>query len=185
MPADLFARLDLDQIYPGFLELALELIARCEKRGVIYFATSGFRSPAEQMALWQKGRNSLGAVVAPAAVVTRKKFGHHNIGTAIDFTRDISPDRSGLQPSWQPEDYAVLVEEATALGLEAGGAWVGFPDWPHIQLPLNSKGVTVNQCKHIYDVALKAGATPEAALKKVWEFLDRKGPWVAAAPKSP
>ncbi len=160
MPAAQFSRLDLDKIHPAFLAKCFQLIANCNARGCFYVATSGYRSPAEQLVLWQKGRNAAGAVVAPKAVVTKVKFGLHNAGMAIDFTRDTSPDRSGLQPSWDADDYVVLAEEAVKLGLEPGLNWRTFKDPPHIQI---------------------AGAPVLGVLKRVYEQGGLPAVWALAA----
>jgi hypothetical protein len=61
---------------------------------------------------------------------------------AVDFTRDTSPDRSGLQPDWSPELYQVLAEEAEKLGLEPGARWKHFPDHGHVQI-LNAPSLRV------------------------------------------
>ncbi len=167
MPTELLTRVNWDLQYPRFTELCFELAARCSARGCNYFATSGFRTPAEQHALWQKGRNAAGVVIAPKAVVTRVRFGAHNAGVAADFCRDVSPDR-GLQPSWEPEDYDVLAEEAEGLGLEAGHRWKSFRDSPHVQLPLGRRDVFF---RHLQAAHAKGGSPA------VFAILDTAGPW--------
>jgi len=168
MPADLVKRINLDQLYLPFAERLLDVLAECRKRGAIYVATSGFRSPEEQMALWQRGRNKDGAVVRPADVVTRVKFGVHNIGGACDVVRDLDASKPGVQVSYQPKDYAVYVEVVESLGLEAGGSWKTFKDYPHAQLPLNKRGVSLLKLRQIYDAE---------GIPGVWAHLDSKGPW--------
>lgn len=165
MPTDLLLRLDWSNIYPPFRDKTWELAARCRKRGVDYYATSGFRSPEEQMKLWLQGRNAAGAVVDPKKIVTKVKFGLHNVGCAVDFTFDAAPAK-GLQPRWQPEDYRVLAEEATALGLEAGFFWASFRDAPHVQVPIGSKNITITMLR---------GLHAKGGLKAVWGALDRAG----------
>ncbi len=149
MPSAL-VRIDLDLLYPRFCELVLELLANCKTRGVNYYATGGFRSPEEQMTLWQKGRNAIGAVVDPSKIVTKLQFGAHNCGIAADFTFDKDPDIKGLQPRFNRPDYDILSEEALKLGLEPGHGWKSFPDSPHVQLPLGKYGISFRGLKDEY-----------------------------------
>lgn len=167
MPKDLI-RVNLDLLHPRFVELCLETLANCEARGSRYYWTSGFRSPAEQLALWQKGRDAAGAVVNPKAVVTKLKYGLHNAGIAGDFTRDSDMAKPGLQPSWNRADYLVLAEEAQKVGLEAGHFWKSFPDSPHLQLPIG---------KHNISVTMLRGLHAKGDIKPLWSFLDKNGPW--------
>jgi peptidoglycan L-alanyl-D-glutamate endopeptidase CwlK len=164
VPTKLLTRIDWGQIYPPFRDKCFDLAAACQARGVDYYATSGFRSPAEQLKLWQQGRDAKGAVIAPGKVVTQLKFGLHNVGIAVDWTKDGSP-ADGLQPVWKLEDYRVLAEEAVKLGLEAGFNWSGFKDGPHVQLPISSKNITVSMLRGL---ALGPGGRASA-----WGLLDR------------
>lgn len=168
MPKDLLLRVDWTNVWPSFRDQVFELVARCRARGADYYATSTYRSPAEQLALWQKGRNKDGAVIDPAKVVTKIKFGLHNCGLAVDFTRDADLTKPKLQPSWKAEDYEVLAEEAEKLGLESGARWKTFKDYPHVQVPLAKKNITITSCRGLF---------AKGGLPAVWGFLDRNGPW--------
>lgn len=168
MPSDL-VRVDLDALYPPFVELVLKLQANCRLRGADYYSVSGFRTPKEQLKLWQKGRNAAGAVVDPKKVVTNVKFGAHNAGVAVDFCFDGDRKIPKLQPSYKLEDYRILAEEAQDLGLEAGFYWRSFKDGPHVQLPLE---------KHHITLTMLRGLEARGGIKAVWSFLDDNGPWV-------
>lgn len=167
MPSELL-RVNLDLLYPRFVELCLEVQAACKARGHLYYWTSGFRSPEEQLALWQQGRNAAGAVVDPKKVVTKLKYGLHNAGIAADFTKDLDAVKPGLQPSWNRADYAVLAEEAVKVGLEPGHLWKSFPDSPHLQLPISKKNITITMLRGLHS---------KGSIKPLWSFLDRNGPW--------
>ena len=167
MPADLI-RIDLDPLYPEFMDALLELLARCRARGSDYFLTGGFRTPEEQLELWKRGRNKAGAVVKPSEVVTRVKFSAHCVGIAADLTKDAKPMTKGLQPTWNRADYEVLAEEAEKLNLEAGHRWRNFPDSPHVQLPYEKKNLTLSMMRGLYD---------KGGIPAVWGLLDREGPW--------
>ncbi len=166
MPTELLTRVDWDRIYPGLRDKCFELAARCRARGVDYYATSGFRSPAEQLKLWQQGRDAAGAVVEPKKVVTTLKFGMHNAGLAVDWTRDGSTAK-GLQPVWTLADYAVLAEEAVKLGLESGYYWKTFKDGPHVQVPVGTKNITVSMVRGLVN-----GTGGVAA---AWRLLESNG----------
>lgn len=127
MPAENFSRINLDLIYPPFLEQILDVIAACNARGATYIATHGFRSYSQQMDLWTQGRTK------PGKIVTNAKGGQsaHNFGLAIDFVRDSSP-KPGVQPGWLKGDYDILAEEAEKAGLHSGKA---YKDWPHVAWP--------------------------------------------------
>lgn len=128
MPTANFRRIDLDLLYPPFLEKILDTIAACNARGCRYVATHGFRTYGEQMALWAKGRTVRGPIV------TNAKGGQssHNFGLAVDFVRDLDAAKPGVQPGWDGKDYEVLVEEAEKRGLHSGR---GYKDYPHVSWP--------------------------------------------------
>jgi peptidoglycan L-alanyl-D-glutamate endopeptidase CwlK len=165
MPTELLKRVDWGKAYAPFRDKCFELAARCRAKGVDYYATSLFRSPDEQLKLWQQGRDDKGAVVDPKKVVTKVKFGLHNVGIACDFTRDAGP-KVGLQPSWKEDEYRVLAEEATRLGLESGFYWKTFKDAPHVQLPIGSKNITITMLR---------GLVQKGGVEAAWKLLDRNG----------
>lgn len=132
-----FKRIDTTVLYQPFYNKCVLLVANCAARSVHYHAISGLRTHAEQDALYAQGRT------APGPIVTKAKGGQsfHNFGVAIDFALDTKPWVVGLQPSWKPDDYKILAEEATKLGLDAGLLWTSFKDPPHIQIPATKFGV--------------------------------------------
>lgn len=168
MPNDLVSRLDLDLLYLPFTIKLLDLVANCRARGHDYHAVLGFRTHAEQLALFAKGRDASGAVVEPKKVVTRLKYGAHNLGIAADLVLDADLNKPGLQPNYRPADYEVLAEEAEKLGLEAGARWKGFPDYGHVQLPLAAHGTNLGTLRRMEQIH---------GIKAAWAELDRLGPW--------
>jgi peptidoglycan L-alanyl-D-glutamate endopeptidase CwlK len=164
VPVDLFRRLDLDYLYPPFLELALELAAGCRQRGAEYWAISGYRSPQEQAKIYFQGRTT------PGKIVTNAKPGlsAHQYGIAVDFCLDKDLGREGLQPDFRLEAYELLAEEARKLGLESGMDWKAFREGPHVQLAIGTKGVSLVMLR---GVVTKPGGT----LKSAWRMLDDAG----------
>jgi peptidoglycan L-alanyl-D-glutamate endopeptidase CwlK len=126
----------LSGLLPVVKHAAETLIDRCYARGVPIVITQGFRTIAEQNALYAQGRTAYGNVV------TNARGGHsfHNFGVAIDFAlllpngREVSWDtkRNGdldLLPDWDE-----VVTEAKRLGFAWGGDWRSFKDMPHFQM---------------------------------------------------
>lgn len=158
----LFARIDVTQLYPPFLDRLATAIEEARVQGCHYWAISGFRSYAEQTKLYAQGRTQ-----KPGLVVTNSQAGEsaHNFGIAVDFCRDGLIDRAGLQPDWKLESYNELGEAARNHGLEWGGGWA-FKDAAHVQWP---GFVTAAQLAPLRE-AFEAGG-----LRAVWDFLDKAG----------
>lgn len=160
MPTGNFRRIDLDLIYPPFLEKVLDTIAACNERGCTYIATRGFDTYGAQMALWAQGRTK------PGPVVTRAKGGQsaHNFGLAVDFVRDIDI-KLGVQPSWAKKDYAVLIEEAERRGLHSGHK---YADVPHVSWP---GYIDADDMKPLDEAWGKSQGDTLARLKQVWQVV--------------
>lgn len=155
---DYYTRIDPKLLYPPFWAKSCALQANCLTAGVAYYATSGFRSVADQDALYAQGRTKPGKVVTNA----RGGQSYHNFGLAIDWCRDADMTREGLQPDWDPDSYETISQKAPALGLESGLHWK-FRDAPHVQLNIESKGITLPQLDAIFK---------KSGLPGVWKFLD-------------
>jgi len=142
---DPFRRINPHGLYPPFLRKLHTLLKNCEARGAHYVAQQGLRTYEEQNALYEKGRS------APGKIVTNARGGqsYHNFGMACDFVRDMKAAK-GVQPSWDPEDYRILAEEAEKLGLEAGLDWHTFKDPPHVQLHTTRAGIGLHQLRELY-----------------------------------
>lgn len=159
MPADLLMRLDLDLLYPPFLEALLEVLASCRQQGTDYWATRGYATYPEQMALWCRGRTQEGPIV------TRAKPGQsfHNFGLAVDLCPDQLVLVPKLQPDWRPQAFEPLGPACFAHGLEWGGKWAR-PDRPHVQWPLPQGGLT-----------LVRAAFEADGLRAAWAVVDGLG----------
>lgn len=150
MPTPLVRRIDLDKLYPDFLQSALEVLATCQKAGAHYYAISGFRSFEEQDRLFAQGRT------VPGKKVTQAKGGQslHNFGLAIDVCRDANLVAVDLQPAWDHAGYEALFREAGHHKLETGFFWK-FSDPGHLQLPrppqFKTDGEWMAELKDIHD----------------------------------
>ena len=121
----------IQKLHPQLRGRASKFINEVEKRlGKRLRIADGLRTFDEQNALYAKGRT------APGNIVTRAKGGesYHNYGLAFDvyYTSNGSID---LKTAIKPE-VAKIGEE---YGLEWGGSWADFKDFPHFQL---TKGKT-------------------------------------------
>lgn len=103
--------------------------------GLDVILTCTFRSAAEQLALWQMGRDAYGKVIAPAHVVTHAAPGEslHQKGLAIDFLPLV-----GGKAMW--DAGSSLWRECATIALIAdprlswGGNWSpGKRDLPHLE----------------------------------------------------
>jgi peptidoglycan L-alanyl-D-glutamate endopeptidase CwlK len=157
---DNFKRIDRGILYPPFVALVEELVENCNNQNKIYIATCGLRSYEEQAKIYAKGRTTgkLGHIVTKAGPGQSP----HNFGVAVDFCLDDDPNKNGLQPNYNDEEYELLASEAKKLGLDAGYYWK-FQDTPHIQLPIKQKGITWAKLNQIYQINEMVG---------VYEYLD-------------
>lgn len=91
--------------------------------------TQGYRTIAQQNALYALGRTQ------PGAIVTNAQGGYsaHNFGYAVDLVpEDIMPG----QPDWDPDHPAWkrLLLAAPSCGLAEGAMWRTYKDNPHFFL---------------------------------------------------
>jgi peptidoglycan LD-endopeptidase CwlK len=122
-------------LHPVVEERTNQLIQTMADKGITMVITDGFRSVEEQNLLYEQGRTTEGSIV------TNAKGGEslHNFGLAVDFALKT---KSG-EIIWDMEfdgngnglaDWMEVVEVAKELGFEWGGDWIGFEDYPHLQL---------------------------------------------------
>lgn len=142
------SRKQLDGLWKPFSVRVEELIVNVAKRGYGYGLFMGERTMPEQAAIYAQGRDTLAnvnflrkAAGLPAIgaggnnVVTKLRFSWHNLKCAGDMVRDANLDKIGIQWTWADnKSYVVIGEEAKKLGLEWGGFWKAFKDYPHVQL---------------------------------------------------
>lgn len=164
MTADLVKRVNLDLLYPEFLEKLLELLFNCRLRGADYFVVEGHRDMIRSDLLYKAFLNG-GARAAPAGA------SQHNFGLAVDLCRDIDLKKAGLQPSWNSKDYDILAEECKKLGLHHGR---GYKDDPHVGWPTHITAKQLLPLLRIYNQH-KHLPTELERLKPVWASLDLKG----------
>lgn len=120
----------LEGVLPDLIERHQRVRNAMMALGYPMMVTDGFRTQAEQRALWEKGRKTPGPTVTDCDGV--KKRSPHQDGRAIDAC---FVDQRG-QPTWDlhyPWDaYGAC---GKALGLVWGGDWQRR-DCPHLELPI-------------------------------------------------
>ena len=91
--------------------------------------TCTYRSPAEQRALYTKGRTAPGQIVTNCDGLTTVSKHNHFPSLALDFCIVING-----KVSWDPAEYAPVGMFAKARGLVWGGDWAHLKDYPHLEL---------------------------------------------------
>lgn len=126
---------DLDPVVRAKAE---KFLAACSLASIDVLITSTYRDMESQTALYAQGRTAPGAKVTNAAA----GYSAHNYRRAFDFV----PMRAG-KPVWglSTEDKDLwnrLGSIGESVGLEWGGHWHGFVDFPHMQ---DLGGLTLEQ----------------------------------------
>lgn len=120
---------DLSALHPTVQAKAKAFLEACHAQGLDILVTSTYRDFESQNALYAQGRT------IPGKKVTNAKAGQsmHNFRVAFD----IVPMRAG-KPVWGTSGadgdlWRRIGGIGQAHGLEWGGAWKKFPDFPHFQ----------------------------------------------------
>jgi peptidoglycan L-alanyl-D-glutamate endopeptidase CwlK len=116
----------LQDAHPFVAAKARQLITEAYKEGINIIITQGLRTIEEQNELYAQGR------AKPGKIVTNAKGGesYHNFGLAFDFAV-FNADGS---VNWKVDDKWKRVGQlGKSLGLEWGGDWTSFKDYPHFQ----------------------------------------------------
>jgi peptidoglycan LD-endopeptidase CwlK len=129
--ADLLNRAEkkLSGLHPVVAEKARNLIKKAHSEGIYIIITQGLRTIEEQNRLYAQGRTKPGKIVTNA----RGGYSYHNFGLAFDFcVCDVV--KGSLAPNWNVDRRWLRVGQiGKSLGLEWGGDWKSFKDYPHFQ----------------------------------------------------
>jgi peptidoglycan LD-endopeptidase CwlK len=95
--------------------------------GITIRVTQGLRTWDEQAKLYAQGRTEPDAIVTEAA----PGYSYHNFGLAVDVVplMQLGPDWNVTHPVW-----GQIVQMGRSVGLDPGGLWRTFKDYPHFQL---------------------------------------------------
>ena len=121
---DFNTELKINTLHPKVRDKAREFINKAEKEGIKLRITSGFRTYAEQDALYAQGRTKGGSIV------TNAKAGQssHNFGTAIDVVPIVNGNAN-----WKA-DWNKIATIGKSVGFSWGGDWNSFKDKPHFEM---------------------------------------------------
>ena len=132
-------------LHPKIRDKAREFLVKAEKAGYKLRITSGFRTYAEQNALYAKGRTTDDSIVTNA----RDSQANHNFGTAFD----VVPIVNG-KADWNSKDWNKIGEIGESVGFAWGGRWKGLVDKPHFEMQF---GLTLTQLRKKYESGDKQG----------------------------
>ncbi|KDE48183.1 hypothetical protein DI43_05840 [Geobacillus sp. CAMR12739] len=120
------AETKLKGVHPVVAAKARQLIEKAYREGINVIVTQGLRTIEEQNELYAQGRTKPGKIVTNA----KGGYSYHNFGLAFDFA--IMKDDGNI--SWNVDDkWKRVAQIGKSLGLEWGGDWKSFPDYPHFQ----------------------------------------------------
>ncbi len=113
-------------VHPLVATKARQLIERAYREGINVIITQGLRTVEEQNELYAQGRTKPGKIVTNA----KGGYSYHNYGLAFDFA--VLNDDGSV--SWNvDEKWKRVGAIGKSLGLEWGGDWKDFKDYPHFQ----------------------------------------------------
>lgn len=139
----------LTGLHPILAARAGSLIDLCAHSGVALLITQGFRTFAEQDALYAQGRGTPGNLVTWA----RGGQSYHNYGLAFDFVPLDTLGKADWEvghPAWQQ-----TADLGESVGLEWGGRWSPKKrDVPHFQY---TSGHTIGECRAWFEAGGLAG----------------------------
>lgn len=111
-------------LHPLVRKKATEFVNEAEKQGIKLRVTSGYRTYAEQTALYNQGRTTAGGIVTNAKAGSSS----HNFGTAIDVVQIVDG-----KAMWNG-DWEKIAKIGKSLGFSWGGDWKSFKDKPHFEM---------------------------------------------------
>lgn len=140
---------DVTMLHPELQKKFAELVKLCAKKGITIKATECVRTKEEQDALYAKGRTAPGAIVTNCKGSSYSSM--HQWRIAVDFGIYCDTDGDGdtdIKDIYNTKVMKVVGELAKSIGLEWGGSWKSFKDYPHLQLPY--WGSTATKLKALY-----------------------------------
>ena len=124
-PVDPRSEKVISTLLPEVQPIARALVQKAALGGIRIKIISGFRTYAEQDALYAQGRTAAGDIVTNA----KAGYSNHNFGIAFDVGVFEGNTYLGESPK-----YKAVGVIGMDLGLEWGGSWKTLVDEPHFQL---------------------------------------------------
>lgn len=143
-------RIDRSKLHPWLNYKLGLLLKQCAKKGIYLIITQGFRSKAEQDALYAKGRTKPGRIVTNAKGSDYSS--QHQWGIALDIALKYDVDGDGQITDDTYNNKGIKdvakIAKSKKVGLAWGGDWISPVDTPHFYLP--KWGDTPAQLKRTY-----------------------------------
>jgi peptidoglycan LD-endopeptidase CwlK len=150
----------LAEVNPQLANRIRLMAADLRAQGIDIRVTSGYRSFAEQNALYAQGRTK------PGNIVTNARGGQslHNYGLAVD----VVPLGANGQPDWNVPNsvWQKIGAAGKRQGMEWGGDWTSFVDRPHFQM---TAGRSTSSLLNQYN---RNGGN----LREIWNDVNRNYP---------
>ncbi|MBU3810127.1 MAG: M15 family metallopeptidase [Candidatus Niameybacter stercoravium] len=116
---------DLNELHPKVKELAEKLLEECKKQGLNIKISETYRSIERQDYLYAQGRTRAGNIVTNARGVNMSSY--HQWRLAFDIFNNVKGDE------YNNKVLSKVGAIGRKIGLEWGGDWQGFKDFPHFQ----------------------------------------------------
>lgn len=116
---------DINELHPVLKDLALKLVERCRQEGINIKIGETYRSVERQEYLYAQGRTRAGNIVTYARGTSMSSY--HQWRLAFDVFQNIRGDEYNLTV------LKKVGKIGKELGLEWGGDWTSFRDYPHFQ----------------------------------------------------
>ena len=142
-------RIDRTKLHPWLNYKLTLLLKQCAKKGIYLIITQGFRSKAEQDALYAQGRTKKGSIVTNAKGSDYSS--QHQWGIAFDIAIN---DKKLLYDEATIRKVAKIAK-SKKVGLAWGGDWVSPVDTPHFYL--EKWGDTTSKLKSTYGSSKRLG----------------------------
>jgi|GEM_PF-636094 len=147
---------DISLLHPELREICRRFLAECAAQGLKAAVADGFRTKAEQDALYAQGRTAPGSIVTNA----RYPMSAHNWGLAFDIYRNDGMGAYNNSGGW----FERCGRVGKAMGLFWGGDFASITDKPHFELKALLPGNSVSQLVRKY-------GTPEKFMN-TWKESD-------------
>ena len=164
-------RIDRKKLHPWLDHKLGLLLKECAKEGIYLIITEGFRTVAQQNALYAKGRTKPGKVVTNARGSSYSS--QHMWGVAFDIAIN---DTKRLYDDGLIGRVAKIAK-SEKVGLGWGGDWKSFRDTPHFYLKKWGSGT--GELKATYGTPAKFKKTWRKKVKRkkgllIWKDADKK-----------
>ena len=164
-------RIDRKKLHPWLDHKLGLLLKECAREGIYLIVTEGFRTVAQQNALYAKGRTKPGKVVTNAKGSSYSS--QHMWGVAFDIA---------INDSKRLYDDGLIgrvakIAKSDKVGLGWGGDWKSFRDTPHFYLKKWGSGT--GELKATYGTPAKFKKTWRKKVKRkkgllIWKDADKK-----------